>query len=86
MFGLLNVVFRPLGDIIANIITNTWARSRQKKLLIAFCGIVIGYFKIAIRLLNPQYEVSMFGLVAGLAIFIFERCKLCRGAICSSLC
>lgn len=70
MFGLLNVVFRPMGGVVADVIykyTNSvWA----KKLWIVFCGVTMGCFELAIGLTNSHHESTMFGLVAGLAVFM----------------
>ncbi|RMD44040.1 hypothetical protein DV735_g1153, partial [Chaetothyriales sp. CBS 134920] len=76
MFGLLNVITRPLGGVIADLIYNyiptrninhkIWA----KKLWVHFLGIVAGGFLIAIGVLNPTHPATMFGLIAGFAFFL----------------
>ena len=65
------VLSRPLGGIISdllykNVSTNLWL----KKGWIVFVGIISGAFLIAIGLLNPQDETTMFGLIAGMAFFL----------------
>lgn len=76
MFGLLNVVFRPagglLGDLLYRLTDNVWS----KKLLLTFLGLSMGAFQLAIGLSNPSTQASMFGLVAGLAFFL----EACNGA------
>ncbi|KAK5999165.1 Nitrate transporter [Cladobotryum mycophilum] len=71
MFGLLNVIFRPLGGVIGDLIyrhTNSvWA----KKLWMTFLGVTMGAFQLAIGLSDPHHEPTMFGLFAGLAFFSF---------------
>ena len=62
---------RPLGGIISDLLykhvsTNLWL----KKGWILFVGIISGAFLIAIGLLNPQDETTMFGLIAGMAFFL----------------
>lgn len=70
MFGLLNVVTRPLGGIIADIFykynKNLWI----KKAWIVFVGVVSGAFLIAIGLVDPREEAMMFGLIAAMAVFL----------------
>jgi NNP family nitrate/nitrite transporter-like MFS transporter len=70
MFGLLNVVFRPLGGVVADIIYKYTGSVWAKKMWIVFCGITMGCFELAIGLINSHHEATMFGLVAGLAIFM----------------
>ena len=70
MFGLLNVVTRPLGGIIADILFKHTQSLWVKKCWILFVGIVSGAFLIAIGLTDPSSESMMFGLIAGMAIFL----------------
>jgi MFS transporter, NNP family, nitrate/nitrite transporter len=70
MFGLLNVFFRPLGGIVADIIYHYTHSIWSKKAWIVFCGVTMGCFELAIGLANPHHEAAMFGLVAGLAVFM----------------
>lgn len=69
MFGLLNVAFRPLGGIIADIIyhrSNTWG----KKAWIHFLGIVAGALLVAIGVVNSHNKGVMFGLMVCMAFFL----------------
>lgn len=70
MFGLLNVVFRPMGGIVGDIIYHYTDSVWAKKYWIVFCGVATGAFELAIGLVNPHHEATMFGLVAGLAVFM----------------
>ncbi|KAH6721542.1 major facilitator superfamily domain-containing protein [Leptodontidium sp. MPI-SDFR-AT-0119] len=70
MFGLLNVFFRPLGGVVADIIYKYTGSVWGKKMWIVFCGVTMGCFELAIGLLNPHHEATMFGLIAGLAVFM----------------
>ncbi|KAI4201742.1 MAG: hypothetical protein LQ346_002104 [Caloplaca aetnensis] len=69
MFGLLNVVFRPLGGVISDLIYphfGVWG----KKISIHTLAVVTGVFLIAIGLTDPKDKNTMFGLVAGMAFFL----------------
>jgi len=71
MFGLLNVVTRPLGGFIADRIYvatggNLWA----KKLWINFVGVIAGLMCIVIGKVNSHDQDTMIGLVALMAIFL----------------
>jgi MFS transporter, NNP family, nitrate/nitrite transporter len=70
MFGLLNIIARPIGGFVSDIIykyTNSlWA----KKFWIHFVGIVTGFFLITIGLKDPHYQPTMIGLIAGMAFFL----------------
>lgn len=69
MFGLLNIVSRPLGGIASDAIyrrsQSTWA----KKVWLTFLGVGAGAFLLAIGFSNPKTEATMFGLFAGMALF-----------------
>jgi MFS transporter, NNP family, nitrate/nitrite transporter len=70
MFGLLNVVTRPVGGIVSDLL---YRRSKSvwiKKVWIHFLGIVTGAFLVAIGLTDPKNDSTMFGLIAGMAIFL----------------
>ena len=69
MFGLLNVVFRPLGGAISDVIyprAGVWG----KKYWVHSLGIITGAFLIAIGLTDPKNQHTMFGLIAGMAFFL----------------
>jgi nitrate/nitrite transporter NarK len=70
MFGLLNVVTRPFGGIVADILYKTFPNVWVKKFWIHTVGIIAGAFMIAIGALNPKDESTMFGLIAGFAFFL----------------
>ncbi|THC96154.1 hypothetical protein EYZ11_004375 [Aspergillus tanneri] len=76
MFGLLNVVFRPAGGFIADILYHYTQSVWSKKLFLSFLGIVMGAFQLAMGLSNPKSEATMFGLTAGLGFFL----EACNGA------
>ncbi|KAI4107342.1 MAG: hypothetical protein L6R37_001703 [Teloschistes peruensis] len=69
MFGLLNVVFRPLGGYISDQLyqrTGVWG----KKILIHAFAVLTGVFLIAIGATDPHNRNTMFGLIAGMAFFL----------------
>lgn len=69
MFGLLNIATRPAGGMLSDAIykkTGVWG----KKYLIHGLGLITGAFLIAIGATDPKTHNNMFGLVAGMAIFL----------------
>ncbi|KAI4136333.1 MAG: hypothetical protein LQ341_005676 [Variospora aurantia] len=69
MFGLLNVVFRPLGGVVSDLIypyIGLWG----KKMWIHGVAVITGVFLIAIGISNPHDQNTMFGLIAGMAFFL----------------
>ncbi|KAJ9157407.1 Nitrate transporter [Pleurostoma richardsiae] len=71
MFGFLNVVTRPLGGVIADLVYkysghNLWL----KKSWIHVCGILTGVFLIIIGKVDPRDQSTFSGLVALMAIFL----------------
>lgn len=76
MFGLLNVVFRPIGGYVADLIYRSTKNVWGKKIWLTFLGVVMGAFQLAIGLTDPKSQSTMFGLSAGLAFFL----EACNGA------
>jgi NNP family nitrate/nitrite transporter-like MFS transporter len=71
MFGLLNVVSRPLGGFIADKIYGATGGSLwAKKLWINFVGVIAGVMCIVIGKVNSHDQDTMIGLVALMAIFL----------------
>lgn len=71
MFGLLNIVTRPLGGFLADVIYrrtggNLWA----KKSWVHVLGVIAGSILIVIGKLNSHHQNTMFGLIALFAIFL----------------
>lgn len=69
MFGLLNIIFRPMGGMLSDFIyrrTNVWG----KKFLMHGLAIICGVFLIAIGVTNPMNHNTMFGLIAGMGFFL----------------
>ncbi|KAF7597634.1 hypothetical protein BBP40_000112 [Aspergillus hancockii] len=76
MFGLLNVVCRPAGGFIADILYQYTGSVWSKKIFLSFLGVAMGAFQIAIGFSDPKSEATMFGLTAGLGFFL----EACNGA------
>ncbi len=69
MFGLVNIIFRPLGGIVADIIykrANVWG----KKAWIHFLGIVTGVLLIVIGVVDSHDKGVVFGLIVCMAFFL----------------
>lgn len=70
MFGLLNVVTRPMGGVVSDILYKYTRSLWVKKMWIVFVGVMSGAFLIAIGLTDPKSESMMFGLIAAMAVFL----------------
>ncbi|KAF7122610.1 hypothetical protein CNMCM5793_000635 [Aspergillus hiratsukae] len=70
MFGLVNVVFRPAGGFVADLIYRYTKSVWGKKVWLVCLGVCIGASALAVGLLDPQSEGLMFGLVVLMAFFI----------------
>ncbi|KAK5078661.1 hypothetical protein LTR64_002923 [Lithohypha guttulata] len=71
MFGLLNVVFRPIGGLVSDYIYNkTGGSVWAKKYWIAFLCVGTGVFQIVIGVLDTRHQPTLIGLVAGMAFFM----------------
>lgn len=76
MFGLLNVVCRPAGGFLADVVYLYTETVWSKKVLLLFLGVSMGVFQLAMGLSDPKDQATMFGLTAGLAFFL----EACNGA------
>jgi NNP family nitrate/nitrite transporter-like MFS transporter len=70
MFGLVNVVFRPAGGFVADLIYRYTKSVWGKKVWLVCLGVCIGASALAVGLLDPHSEGLMFGLVVLMAFFI----------------
>ncbi|KAL4916032.1 major facilitator superfamily domain-containing protein [Aspergillus aurantiobrunneus] len=70
MFGLVNVVFRPMGGFVADVVYahahSVWA----KKMWLVALSLLMSGAAILIGFLDPHREGLMFGLVVLMAFFI----------------
>lgn len=76
MFGLLNVVFRPIGGITSDFIYRRTGSVWGKKMWLHFLAVICGAFQIAIGVTDSRDKTTMMGLVAGMAFFL----EACNGA------
>lgn len=70
MFGLLNIVFRPLGGIISDLLYRMTGKVLTKKIWLHALGVITGAFLIAIGVVDPKSHSTMFGLIAGMGFFL----------------
>jgi MFS transporter, NNP family, nitrate/nitrite transporter len=70
MFGLLNIVFRPLGGLISDLIYRRTHSVWAKKIWLHSLALITGAFLIAIGVSDSHDKNTMFGLVAGMAFFL----------------
>lgn len=76
MFGLLNIVTRPAGGIISDLLYSKTNSIWVKKIWMHSLGFITSAFLIAIGLTDSHSKSTMFGLVAGFALFL----EACNGA------
>ena len=71
MFGFLNLVTRPLGGVVADLLYRAMGRSLwAKKGWIVACGCVAGALLVVIGTRDPRQLPEMIGLVALMALFL----------------
>lgn len=70
MFGLLNIVFRPIGGLVADALYRRTGSIWAKKIWLHSLGLIAGAFLIATGVTNSHNRNTMFGLIAGSAFFI----------------
>ncbi len=69
MFGFLNVITRPAGGFIGDLLYKYTNSLWIKKAWIHFTGVVTGAMLIAIGLSDPKNLATMMGLIGGMAFF-----------------
>jgi len=70
MFGLLNVVYRPLGGVVADFAYAKTKNVWSKRVLLHTYGVLTGVFLIVIGVVDSKNQSTMFGLIAGMAFFL----------------
>jgi len=70
MFGLLNVVFRPIGGLVSDFLYRRTGSVWAKKIFLHSLGLITGAFLIATGTTNSHDKNTMFGLIAGTAFFL----------------
>lgn len=74
MFGLFNVICRPLGGVVSDFAyrrTGIWGR----KVLLHVYATMTGIFMIIIGVTNPKHLAPLVGLVSGGLAFFLEGCN-----------
>ena len=69
MFGMLNVIFRPAGGVLSDVVYRSTQSLWAKKILVHAFGLMTGVFLLIAGLENSHSKSVMFGLVTGLAFF-----------------
>lgn len=70
IFGFLNVITRPLGGVVGDLLYNHFGRSLWlKKIWIHVCGLLTGALLIVIGKLDSHHLPTMIGLIVLMAVF-----------------
>ncbi|KAK3986762.1 putative nitrate transporter [Cladorrhinum sp. PSN332] len=70
IFGFLNVITRPLGGVVGDLLYNHFGRSLWlKKIWIHVCGLLTGALLIIIGMLDSHHLPTMIGLIILMAVF-----------------
>jgi len=67
MLGLLNVITRPIGGLISDILYSIFKTTKIKKKWLLFCGLIEGIFLLWIGLI-PVSKLNIHGLIGSLSI------------------
>ena len=70
MFGLLNVVCRPAGGLVSDLLYRRLNSVWSKKIWLHSLALIAGGFLIAIGVVDSHQKSTMFGLLAGFAFFL----------------
>jgi NNP family nitrate/nitrite transporter-like MFS transporter len=70
MFGLLNIITRPAGGFISDLMYKYTHSLWVKKFWIHFTGVVSGAFLIVIGITDSHHLPTLVGLFAGMAFFL----------------
>lgn len=72
MFGLMNVVYRPLAGALSDIVYKRTKTVWGKKVMLHSYSILAGAFMIATGVTNSKHLPTMVGLIGGGAAFFIE--------------
>lgn len=72
MFGLMNVIYRPLGGVVSDFAYKSTGSVWSKKILLHTYSVLMGVFLIAIGVTDPHNKSTMMGLVGGGLAFFLE--------------
>lgn len=70
MFGLFNLIFRPIGGAVSDLLYGYTHSLWVKKMWMHGLALVMAAFLIIIGFVDPKDKATMFGLFAGLAFFV----------------
>lgn len=71
MFGLMNIVMRPLGGLVSDIAYKSTGSVWAKKVLLHTYGVIMGAFLVAIGVSDPHNLTTLVCLIGvGLAFFL----------------
>lgn len=91
MFGLLNIVSRPSGGIVADLIYRRFSSDSQlrairfKKYWMLSLTVVQGAFAMALGLSRPSSMSAIIGCMAGLGVSAVISCAFISEANCCRL-
>ncbi|PNS21371.1 Carboxylic acid transporter [Sphaceloma murrayae] len=72
IFGLLNVIMRPLGGVASDYIYRRTGSVWSKKILLHSYCVMTGLFCVIIGVTNPKKEAALVGLISGGLAFFLE--------------
>lgn len=72
MFGLMNIVMRPLGGLVSDFAYRRTKSVWSKKILLHTYSILMGVFLIAIGVSDSHNRATMVGLISGGLAFFLE--------------
>jgi len=72
MFGLMNVVFRPLGGILSDYVYRRTKTVWAKKIFLHSYSIMMGVFLIIVGVTDSHHRPTLVGLISGGVAFFLE--------------
>ncbi|CDK24714.1 unnamed protein product [Kuraishia capsulata CBS 1993] len=70
MMGLLNIITRPLGGVISDLLYRTFKTTKVKKFWMIFCGFMQGVFLLWIGLVTSLSVHGTIGALAAMSVFM----------------
>jgi len=70
MFGLLNIVCRPAGGLVADWLYRKTGSVWAKRVWLTSLAMITGVFLVVIGVVSPKEKSTLFGLMAGMAFFL----------------
>jgi len=72
MFGIMNIVYRPLGGIVSDFAYRRTKSVWAKKILMHTYSVILGVFLIATGVTNSKSRPTLVGLISGGCAFFLE--------------